>query len=91
MLEYDGAAGMSEAASEITFEDRRSVPASLTLSALRRKMEKGPDVKFYQASGSRVRCFVVNMRSGFGFDARTLRDERIMTDGSIPVRNFILC
>lgn len=40
MLEYGGAAGMSEAASEITFEDRRSVPASLTLSALRRKMEK---------------------------------------------------
>lgn len=58
--------GGNVGASEITFEDRRSVPASLG-----RKMEK---------------------RAGFGFDARTrtLRDERIMTNGSIPVRNFIL-
>lgn len=53
MLEYNGAAGMSEAASEITFEDRRSLPASL-----RRKMEERPgaDAKFYQGSGSRVRA-----------------------------------
>lgn len=30
-LQYNGAEGMSEAASEITFKDRRSVPASLSL------------------------------------------------------------
>lgn len=89
---------MSEAASEITFEDRRSVPASLTLSALRRKMGKGAgaDAKLEQRSGGRAGCSVVNGCSGSGFDARTrtcastLRDERIMTDGGIPVRNFIL-
>lgn len=49
------------------------------LSPLGGKMEK--------RAGS-TRAVAANACSGFGFDAR---DERIMTDGSIPVRNFILC